>query len=66
MVSLQDGKNPEINTNFKGKRVGGFMYIHKSGQKLVADHYSERNRKIFAAVERFLNLECDKIKYQKP
>ena len=33
--------NAEINTNFKGKRVAGFMYIHKSAQKLLAVNYSD-------------------------
>ena len=59
-------KIPEINTNFKGKRVGGFMYIHKSGQKLIASNYSDAIEKSLPLLSDFATWNVIKLNIKNP
>jgi len=58
--------NAEINTNFKGKRVGGFMYIHKSGQKLIASNYSDAIKKSLPLLSDFVTWNVIKLNIKNP
>ena len=58
--------NAEINTNFKGKRVGGFMYIHKSGQKLVSSNYSDAIEKSLLLLRDFSTWNVIKLNIKNP
>ena len=58
--------NAEINTNFKGKRVGGFMYIHKSGQKLIASNYSDAIEKSLPLLNDFATWNVIKLNIKNP
>jgi len=59
-------KIPEINTNFKGKRVGGFMYIHKSAQKLLAVNYSDAIDKSLLLLRDFSTWNVIKLNIKNP
>ena len=58
--------NAEINTNFKGKRVGGFMYIHKSGQKLITSNYSDAIKKSLPLLSNFATWNVIKLNIKNP
>jgi hypothetical protein len=57
---------PEINLDFKGKRVGGFMYIHKSGQKLIASKYSDAIEKSLPLLNDFATWNVIKLNIKNP
>ena len=57
---------PEINLDFKGKRVGGFMYIHKSGQKLIASNYSDAIKKSLPLLSDFATWNVIKLNIKNP
>ena len=57
---------PEINLDFKGKRVGGFMYIHKSGQKLIASNYSDAIEKSLPLLSDFATWNVIKLNIKNP
>ena len=57
---------PEINLDFKGKRVGGFMYIHKSGQKFIASNYSDAIEKSLPLLSDFATWNVIKLNIKNP
>ena len=59
-------KNREINTDFKGKRVGGFMYIHKSSRHLIANNYSEAIQKSLPLLHEFSTWNVIKFNIKNP
>ena len=56
----------ENTPKFKGKRVGGFMYIHKSGQKLIASNYSEAIKKSLPLLRDFSTWNVIKFNIKNP
>jgi hypothetical protein len=58
--------NPETNLSFKGKRIGGFMYIHKSGQKLIASNYAEAIKKSLPLLRDFSTWNVIKLNIKNP
>lgn len=57
---------PEINSDFKGKRVGGFMYIHKSSRHLIANNYSEAIQKSLPLLHEFSTWNVVKFNIKNP
>jgi len=58
--------NPDTNPSFKGKRVGGFMYIHKSGQKLLSKEYLKTIEKSLPLLSDFSTWNVIKLNIKNP